>query len=410
MASSRAKYNKNKELTGYEIRVSRGYDAFGKQRKPYVMTWKLPEGWWGWSKKTQQKELERAMFEFESDCNAGKVKLKEEKIAEALAQAKLEQQKKEAEANKLSFSDAFELYINKTKSKKKINTITGIKTTMCRALERFGNTKVEKLSETDCQDYIDDLFEDCNLKISTVRKHYATLSAFLKWCVDRKIIEFNPMKNVEKPVDNDGEENVETFSIEEMKKIIKCSEEEPLMWRAMLCVLADSGLRRGEVCAIRWADIDFSSGRVHIVNNAQYTEGKGTYDTNTKSKKNRDIFVSEKVIDVLKEWKALQKEVVVGQGLPAPKHVFTHLDGNRINPQAPTAYFRKFGEKYGIEGCHPHKFRHTMATMMIQQGADIKTVSEKLGHSSVEITLKLYVHTNEEAQKAANQKYSSLLW
>ena len=410
MASSRAKYNKNKELTGYEIRVSRGSDAFGKPLKPYVMTWKLPERWKDWSRKIQMRELEKAMFEFEADCKAGKVKTKEERKAEAIEQAKLEQERKAAEAKKLSFSDAFELYINKTKSKKKINTITGIKTTMCRALERFGDIKLEKLSETDCQDYIDDLLEDCDLKISTVRKHYATLSAFLKWCVDQKIIEFNPMKNVEKPVDNDGEENVETFSLEEMKKIIKCSESEPLMWRAMLFILADGGLRRGEACAIRWADVDFSSGRIHIVNNAQYTEGTGTYDTNTKSKKNRDVFVSRKVIEVLKEWKAFQKEVIVGQGLPAPKHVFTHLDGKRINPQAPTAYFRKFGEKYGIEGCHPHKFRHTMATMMIQQGADVKTVSEKLGHTSVEITLKLYVHTNEEAQKNANQKYSSLLW
>ena len=74
------------------------------------------------------------------------------------------------------------------------------------------------------------------------------------------------------------------------------------------------------------------------------------------------------------------------------------------------AYFRKFSKRYGVEDCHPHKFRHTMATMMIQQGADVKTVSEKLGHANVEITLKLYVHTNEEAQKIANEKYSSLLW
>ena len=410
MASCRARYNNKDELTGYEIRVSRGYDAFGKQLKPYVMTWKLPEGWWNWSKRTQDKELKKAMHEFEVDCKAGRVKLKEEKIAEALEQARLEEQKKEVEAKKLSFSDAFELYLNKTKRKKKINTITGIKTTMRRALERFGDIKVEDITEADCQDYIDGLSDNSNLNVSTVRKHYATLSAFLKWCEERKIIDSNPMRKVEKPVDNDGEEDVETFSLEEMHSIIKHSENEPLMWRTMLFVLADSGLRRGEVCALRWADVDFASGRIHIVNNAQYTEGTGTYDTNTKNKKSRDVFVSEKVVEVLKEWKALQKEVVVGQGLPVPKHIFTHLDGKRINPQAPTAYLRKFGEKYGVEGCHPHKFRHTMATLMIQQGADVKTVSEKLGHSSVEITLKLYVHTNEEAQKTANEKYSSLLW
>lgn len=113
---------------------------------------------------------------------------------------------------------------------------------------------------------------------------------------------------------------------------------------------------------------------------------------------------------MLKEWKALQKEVVVGQGFSVPKHIFTHLDGKRINPQAPTAYLRKFGEKYRVEGCHPHKFRHTMATFMIRNGVDVKTVSEKLGHSSIEITLKLYVHSDEDTQKAANEKFASLVW
>ena len=51
-----------------------------------------------------------------------------------------------------------------------------------------------------------------------------------------------------------------------------------------------------------------------------------------------------------------------------------------------------------------------MATLMIQNGADIKTVSEKLGHSNIEITLKLYVHKNEEAQKASNNKFADLIW
>ena len=73
-------------------------------------------------------------------------------------------------------------------------------------------------------------------------------------------------------------------------------------------------------------------------------------------------------------------------------------------------YLRKFGEKYGIPDCHPHKFRHTMATIMIQNGSDIKTVSTKLGHRSIEITLSLYCHSNKDAQQAANEKFASLVW
>ena len=170
------------------------------------------------------------------------------------------------------------------------------------------------------------------------------------------------------------------------------------------------GTRRGETVGLKWSDIDLISGRVEISNNAQYTEGVGTYDTSTKSKKSRVIYINEQTIAALKEWKEFQKEVVSGQNKPIPTDVFTHIDGKRISPQAPTVHLRRFGEIYGIEDCHPHKFRHSMATHMIRNGADIKTVSEKLGHSTIAITLELYVHSDEETQKAANKKYSDILW
>lgn len=410
MASSTAKYNKSGELTGYIIKVSRGRDVNGKQLTPYSKVWKLPDNWGNLSKKRQNKELEIAKAEFESACRRGEVKTKEDIKAEKIEKARLQAEKEAENAKKMLLADAFESYISKTKSKKKINTITGIRTTMKRALEMFGNKKLEDITEENCQTYTDLLLEDSELKISTVRKHYATFSAFLAWCTKQGFIVSNPMKTVEKPVDNDGAEKVETFSVEELKQILLCSEKEQLMWQVMTYLLADTGMRRGEACGLRWADINLANGRIHIVNNAQYTEGTGVYDTKTKSKKDRVVFASDEVIGILTKWKELQKEVVEGQNLPTPKHIFTHLDGNRINPQAPTAYFKDFGEKYGIEDCHPHKFRHTMATLMIQNGADIKTVSEKLGHSNIEITLKLYVHTNEEAQKAANEKFASLIW
>lgn len=410
MASATPMYNKNEELTGYRIKVSRGYDANGKQLTPYSTVWKLPEDWDKWAKKRQQKELDIAKAKFQATCDRGEVKTRAEIKAEKLEQSRLKAEMEAENAKKMLFADGFEFYMSKTKSKKKINTITGIRTTMKRALKWFKSKKLEDISEEDCQAYIDFLLCDCDLRISTVRKHYATLSAFLTWCVKQNLIASNLMKNIEKPVDNEGEEKVETFSVEELKKILLCSEKEPLMWQTMIYLLSDTGMRRGEACGLRWADIDFTNGRIHIVNNAQYTEGKGVYDTKTKNKKERDVYANPQVIEILKKWKALQKEVVEGQNLPTPKHIFTHLDGKRINPQAPTAYLRKFGEKYGIEDCHPHKFRHTMATLMIQNGADIKTVSGKLGHRSIEITLSLYCHSNKDAQQAANEKFASLVW
>ena len=99
-----------------------------------------------------------------------------------------------------------------------------------------------------------------------------------------------------------------------------------------------------------------------------------------------------------KEWRREQALILFRQGLPQAEFIFTGEHWKMINPQAPTAYLRRFGNKYGIEDIHPRKLRHTMATLSIANGADVKSVSGKLGHSSVSITLEVYTHVNEEAQ------------
>ena len=72
-------------------------------------------------------------------------------------------------------------------------------------------------------------------------------------------------------------------------------------------------------------------------------------------------------------------------------------------PQSPTKYFRKFGEKYGIKDFHPHKLRHTSASVALTSGADVVSVSERLGHSDTAVTLRMYAHANEESIRRAGQ-------
>ncbi len=81
---------------------------------------------------------------------------------------------------------------------------------------------------------------------------------------------------------------------------------------------------------------------------------------------------------------------------------FTKRDGSLMMPGCFNAYLGRFGKKYNIKGIHPHALRHTMASLSITNGADIVSISEKLGHSNVAITLNVYCHTNEKAQKRAN--------
>ena len=81
-----------------------------------------------------------------------------------------------------------------------------------------------------------------------------------------------------------------------------------------------------------------------------------------------------------------------------------------LNPNAPTKYLSKFGKRYNFPGLHPHTLRHTMATVSIANGADVVSVSKKLGHAAPSITLNIYSHANQEAQLRANKSLEMALY
>ena len=80
-----------------------------------------------------------------------------------------------------------------------------------------------------------------------------------------------------------------------------------------------------------------------------------------------------------------------------------------MHPQSPTRYFQTFGKRYGIPDFHPHKLRHSFASVAITNGADIASVSEKLGHSDKATTLQMYTHADAESMKRASNIFRDAL-
>jgi integrase len=115
-------------------------------------------------------------------------------------------------------------------------------------------------------------------------------------------------------------------------------------------------------------------------------------------------------LSVLSEWKQQQSALILGQGIFPTGFCFTQENGQMMHPQAPTGYLQRFGKKYNLSGIHPHALRHTMATISIANGADIVSVSKKLGHADPSITLNVYSHANEEAQQRANAVLAEALY
>lgn len=401
----------------YELRVSRGRDPVtGKQLTPYSTRYRPPASW---SDKRAYKEAQKQEAEFMAACKSGRVMTKAEERVHRQEQEAAEVRRKQEEAAKPTFQQYATLYLQRKENVGADNTIENYQVAFRRAGMVLNEYRMEDITPAIMKAYILDLQATGKnektgepLRYKTVLKHYIALHALFQSAVENEIIASSPMQRMKRPKPRKGEEvrEREAFTAQEVEYILKCACSEHLRWKAMIFFALDSGCRRGEIIGLKWEDIDFKGGKVTISRNAQYTAGKGSYLTTPKNGKNRSFFLNPPALSVLKEWRKEQATYLMGAGLPRTGFVFTEEHGEMMNPQAPTSYLHRFGKKYGIEDIHPHKLRHTMATLSIANGADIKSVSDKLGHSDVSITLQVYTHANEEAQKRANEVLAEAIY
>lgn len=410
MASYTARENKQGEIISYQIKVSRGRDKItGKQLTPYTMTYTPPEGW---SKKAIERDLLKTMGEFEAACKRGEVKTKQEQKALAIEERKEERRRP-------TFSQYMSVFLQEKKPTFAAGTYDNYLHALKRAEKVFGDKKLSEMELLDIKEYITNMqLQGANEKTGkpyrhkTVIKHFIVLRSFFANAVENEIIEHNPMEHMkrQKPRKDEKPKKPIVYDEKQVQYILECINKEPLMWRALVLFMIDSGCRRGEVVGLRWENVDLKTGRCEICNNAQYTPETGTYITTPKNGKSRTIILNPPVVAMLREWRKEQAIKCFKLGTGQSGFVFTHDNGEMLNPQAPTAYFRVFGKRYNLPGIHPHALRHTMATISIANGADVVSVSQKLGHSSPAITLQVYSHANEEAQRRANEILEQALY
>jgi len=179
-------------------------------------------------------------------------------------------------------------------------------------------------------------------------------------------------------------------------------------------LLIITGCRRGEIAGLKWSKVDFKKKILTIDNNLLSThdknkptiEGTRVYEDTTKGKQARHIKISNETVAVLKEWEMHQKEMKTSAGSHWKEldFVFTREDGLPICPGSVNIFLRKFSERYNLPHIKPHKLRHTLASNLINQGVDIVTVSNRLGHAQTSTTLNVYSHVvNKADEKLAEQ-------
>jgi len=205
----------------------------------------------------------------------------------------------------------------------------------------------------------------------------------------------------------------EFFELDEVLAIREALIQQPLKWQAITDLLIDTGARRGEILGLKWEDIDFKNNKMMIRNNLQYTPERGIYlEDSTKTNEDRTVTIAPEIMQILNNHRKeqLQYKLQCGDYWTETGFCFTQEDGTPMNPDSINGWLRKFSEKYNLPHIHPHRFRHTQASLLYFSGEDPVTISKRLGHRQVSTTQDIYSHIMKGADERASDKIASLLY
>src|SRR5262249_29974758 len=152
-------------------------------------------------------------------------------------------------------------------------------------------------------------------------------------------------------------------------------------------------MRRGEIAALRWRNVDLDKSQISVVESAEQTKAGVRYKP-PKSGKGRTIALPATAVTELKIRRIAQAESLLKLGIRLSDDTFVvaQPDGRPIQPRSLTHAFEQFLAKHKLPGLRLHDLRHTHATAMLKAGIHGKIVQERLGHSTIAITFDIYSH------------------
>ena len=271
----------------------------------------------------------------------------------------------------------------------------------------IGNIPLEKLTTMDLQklyrkllnkgrvDRVEAKQQPKGLSAKTVRNINQVISSAMDFAVAQKIIPENPCKAVALPKVEHRE--MQTIPAEQLQAFLQ--EAKATGVYEMYYIALATGLRRGELLGLKWTDIDWKNGIIKVRRQVARVDGQ-IVEAPLKTKNSyRAVTISQQAIEVLKQ----QKEKTNDQ------YVFPSPNGGPISPDSVNNMLKRVLARAGIPKVRFHDLRHTFATIALQNGVDIKTVSGILGHFSAGFTLDTYAHVTTAAQKEAADTMGNVL-
>ncbi|WP_139905657.1 tyrosine-type recombinase/integrase [Clostridium thermarum] len=272
--------------------------------------------------------------------------------------------------------------------------------------KHLGKIEILKLTPMTIQKFYSTLMGETELSNSTILKIHRCLNLALKQAVAWRLINNNPCQFVKAPSPEEIEVNVwDEFTV---KKFLHESRGENIYIQIALAL--GTGMRQGEICALKWENVDLKKGEIYVRSSVKNINGELiTKKPKTKSSVRR-IPIPDDLKDLLVLHKKRQDRIKENnQKYKDEGYVCAWEDDGRLyDPQYIAKKFPKILKKYDVPMIRFHDLRHTHATLLLLHNVPAKVVSERLGHSSVNITLDIYSHVLPSMQKAAAEKLNGL--
>lgn len=226
-----------------------------------------------------------------------------------------------------------------------------------------------------------------SLSNATVRKIYGLVHTVLTEAYYKGLIATNPCSRVRLSLAKERRDGHHYYDIDTYKKFLELVENDTSDNARIVEFAVKTGLRRSEIFGVTWADIDFEKNTLSVNKTLQKVSGKMCVLPCKSDTSIREISLPASVVRLLKNYHRKHMENF---------YVFSNVDYDAV-----TAWFRGWQVKNKLPRIKFHDLRHTHASLLLYQGVDIKTISERLGHSEIGITMNTYTHVMKELDTKA---------
>ena len=275
----------------------------------------------------------------------------------------------------------------------------------------IGATQLTKLKSADIKAFYASLAtggrhdgKDGGLSPASRRYVHVVLRAALQDAVEDKIIPDNQATLASKALPKIEQHDVKVLDANESATLLGALAGNWLYWPVLIALA--TGARRGEILALKWRSVDWATSTLRISESLEQTNA-GLRTKLPKSGKARTITLPAFLIDRLREKKIQQAETLLAVGVRQTPDTLVCCaeDGAPYLPRSLThAFSREISRLKDFPRIHFHSLRHSHATQVLRLGTDIKTLQQRLGHSSATVTLAIYAQSLPEAQKELADK------